>query len=68
MTPHDALDPGDGTYPHAPRLPDGSVDPVRFPTGLRRHKDPTTGAWITIDVTPTAPDGSEIVPPPIPPV
>ncbi len=56
--PNDALDPGpNGDYPHWPRLPDGSSDPVRMPTGLRWQDG------VLIDVTPRHPDGTPIVPP-----
>lgn len=65
---NDALDPSsDGSYPFVPRNADGTADPVRFPRGLRKHKDPKTGRWILIDVTPTRPDGSVLVPADIPP-
>ena len=68
MTPNDALDPGPGgDFPFAPRLPDGSPDPVRFPTGVHRHRDPKTRRWLDVDLTPRRPDGSPIVPPPITP-
>jgi len=61
------LDPGDGTYPHWPRLPSGEPDPARMPQGLRRHKDPKTGEWIVIDVTSYDPvTGEPIVPPNLP--
>lgn len=58
----DALDPGpNGDYPNWPRLPDGTPDPARMPTGL------TTQDGVPIDLTPRAPDGTPIVPPTIPP-
>lgn len=51
--PNDALDPGgDGSYPHLPRREDGTVDPERFPTGVRYMRHPRTGERIAIDVTP----------------
>lgn len=69
MSPLDALDPGDGSYPNWPRLPDGTPDPARMPTGLHRTKNPATGEWITIDLTNYDPvTGEPIVPPPIPPI
>lgn len=62
MAAVDALDPGpNGDYPNWPRLPDGTPDPERMPTGL------TTQDGVPIDVTPRAPDGTPIVPPLIPP-
>lgn len=58
----DAFDPGpNGDYPWWPRLPDGTPDPARMPTGT------TTQDGIVIDVTPRKPDGTPIVPPTIPP-
>lgn len=62
----DAFDPGpDGTYPYWPRLPDGSPDPARMPTGLRRIR--RSGEVLIVDVTPRDPDGVPINPPTIPP-
>lgn len=53
----DALDPGDGSYPAWPRLPDGAWDTTRMPVGIHlqdgRH----------VDLTPRHVDGSPIVPP-----
>lgn len=64
MSPNDALDPGpDGDFPNVPRLPDGTVDPVRFPTGPLRQKPPGGGPRVLIDQTPRHPDGTPIVPP-----
>jgi len=63
----DAFDPGpDGNYPWWPRLPDGTPDPARMPTGLHRHRTPT-GETVLVDMTPRDPDGVPIVPPTIPP-
>ena len=51
--PNDALDPGpDGSYPYLPRRPDGSVDPERFPTGIRPHRVRGSGKRVLIDLTP----------------
>ncbi|MEU0221137.1 hypothetical protein ABZ281_41650 [Streptomyces sp. NPDC006265] len=77
----DALDPGeDGTYPHFPR--DGQGRPLwsdsamtdgqaidgqaPMPRGRRRKAGPN-GDVITIDLTPTGPDGQPIEPPDLPP-
>jgi hypothetical protein len=58
----DAFDPGpNGDYPHWPRLPDGTPDPARMPTGLHSQDG------VVIDLTPRHPDGTPIVPPTIPP-
>ncbi|MEU7718176.1 hypothetical protein [Streptomyces tibetensis] len=77
----DALDPGeDGTYPHFPRdgqgrplwsdsaMTDGqAVDgQAPMPRG-RRLKAGPNGTVITIDLTPTGPDGQPIDPPDLPP-
>lgn len=73
---NDALDPGPGgNYPFWPRLPDGSPDPERMPTGKHPHR-PGRGKGtgrrrparpVVVDVTPRHPDGTPIVPPTIPP-
>lgn len=64
----DAFEPGPaGDYPNWPRLPDGSPDPARMPTGIHRTRDPTTGQWVVVDLTPRNADGTPIVPPTIPP-
>lgn len=58
----DAFDPGpNGDYPWWPRLPDGTPDPARMPTG--EHLQDGT----LIDVTPRNANGNPIVPPTIPP-
>ncbi|SBV00576.1 hypothetical protein YW5DRAFT_01908 [Streptomyces sp. Ncost-T6T-1] len=77
----DALDPGeDGTYPHFPRDKDGRPlwsdhqmtdgQPVDgqapMPRGIRR-KPVGRGNVVTIDVTPTGPNGQPINPPDLPP-
>ncbi|GGY27538.1 hypothetical protein [Streptomyces djakartensis] len=77
----DALDPGeDGTYPYFPRdkagrplwsdsaMTDGqAVDgQAPMPRG-RRLKAGPNGDVITIDLTPTGPDGQPIDPPDLPP-
>lgn len=67
--PHDALDPGDGTYPYWPRKPDGSPDPERMPTGQHRQrirKGKRSGEVVVTDQTPRKPDGTPIVPPTLP--
>lgn len=65
--PNDALDPGpDGSYPHWPRLADGTPDPERMPTGERWHRTPD-GRLVRVDLTPRHPDGTPINPPTIPP-
>lgn len=62
----DALDPGPaGNYPNWPRLPDGTPDPDRMPTGVTRQR--VRGGSVRVDVTPTDPQGRPIVPPTIPP-
>lgn len=66
--PHDALDPGvNNDFPFAPRNADGTLDRRRFPTGVHRQRDPETGRWLDVDLTPRRTDGSEIIPPTIPP-
>jgi hypothetical protein len=56
----DALDPGpDGTYPHLPRNPDGTLDTVRMPVGPRHQRDRHSNL-VLIDVEPTAPDGRRV--------
>lgn len=58
----DALDPGPhGDYPHWPRLPDGSLDTERMPTGVHVHVMPD-GERVNVDLTPRHPDGSPIQP------
>lgn len=63
----DALDPGpNGDYPYIPRNPDGTLDTVRMPIGLRKQRMPD-GSLTLIDVEPTLPDGrrvTDVVPPP----
>jgi hypothetical protein len=55
----DALDPGpSGDYPWIPRNPDGTLDTVRMPVGLRRQR--VNRELVLIDVTPTLPDGRPI--------
>ncbi len=62
---NDALDPGpNGDYPYWPRLPDGSPDPERMPSGKAWQRD-TAGRWHPIDLTQRHPDGTPIVPPTI---
>ncbi len=68
---HDALAPGDGTYPHFPRYEDGSPN-FRAVVGVDAWFE--NGVWLTtqraadgsrvvIDVTPRLPDGTPINPP-----
>lgn len=65
--PNDALDPGDGTYPHWPRRPDGSPDPERMPQGVTRQRGPD-GKVRVIDLTSYDREtGKPIVPPTLPP-
>lgn len=66
---NDALDPGpDGSYPHWPRRPDGSLEAgpgTRMPTGTVRHRT-KDGRVVLVDVTPTnTPDGRLDPPPPL---
>lgn len=64
---NDALDPGpDGSYPHWPRMADGSPDPVRMPSGVRRQRTPE-GDHVLVDLTIRDADGQPIVPPTLPP-
>lgn len=59
----DALDPGpNGDYPYWPRLPDGSPDPTRMPTGKRWQRD-RSGNLHLIDITTRDAEGTEIIPP-----
>lgn len=63
----DAFEPGPaGDYPNWPRLPDGSPDPARMPTGLHWAQDKKTGERVLVDMTPRRPDGQPISPPNIP--
>jgi hypothetical protein len=58
----DALEPGDGTYPHWPRTTDGTLDRERMPTGRHVHID-SAGERHLVDLTPRHPDGTPITPP-----
>ena len=63
----DALNPGpNGDYPYLPRNPDGTLDTVRMPIGVQRHRG-SDGKVYLIDVEPTVADGrrdTDIVPAP----
>ncbi len=64
---NDALDPGDGTYPHWPRRLDGTPDTERMPQGVTRQRGPD-GRVRLIDLTVYDPEtGEAVVPPTFPP-